>query len=122
MNQSGKRMLSLLLALVMCFGLVPGPALAAEPPAEAPAEYSVTLDSQVIYDAVKAGEKITLTPGEKDHHRFAGWEVVSGGIRVGEDHSFVMPAANVEVRTRYVPLYDLTLKDCTASVRGMPVT
>ena len=48
--------------------------------------------SQAKPSSAKAGEKVTLDPGTRAGHEFAGWKVNSGGITVGPNNIFTMLA------------------------------
>ncbi|MCL2601814.1 MAG: hypothetical protein FWD91_03265 [Treponema sp.] len=50
-------------------------------------------------NSAKKGVKITLTEGTYDGYRFDGWTVIKpeDGLTIGADHTFTMPAADVEV-------------------------
>lgn len=51
--------------------------------------------------AAAAGTEVILTATPNDGYRFAGWEVLSGGITVN-NNKFYMPAANVTVKAIFI--------------------
>ncbi|MBR1771626.1 MAG: hypothetical protein IJ747_06315, partial [Lachnospiraceae bacterium] len=72
------------------------------------AKYSVTVTTEGSGSAgadivsAKPGEKITLNYAAGRGYKFSEWQVVSGGITVGEDNTFVMGEADVEIKAVFV--------------------
>lgn len=46
----------------------------------------------------KTGTKVTLTATPNSGYQFKEWQVVSGGVTIGEDNTFTIGAANVEIK------------------------
>ena len=46
----------------------------------------------------KAGDAITLTATSKTGYTFKNWQVVSGGVTIGSNNKFTMPAGNVSIK------------------------
>ncbi|MBD5520879.1 MAG: hypothetical protein HDR03_06575, partial [Lachnospiraceae bacterium] len=66
---------------------------------------SVTNDGHGTASADKTiasqGDTITLTAAANDGYAFDEWEVVSGGVTVGSDGVFTMPASDVEIKANF---------------------
>ena len=72
--------------------------------------YSVTVSASSPGGSVRqgaltyaAGDTVDLIALPDPGYRFAGWDVLKGGVTV-ENDSFVMPSADVEVGARFAPL------------------
>ena len=65
----------------------------------------------------ESGTKVTLTATPKDGYQFKEWQVVSGGVTIGSDNSFTMPAEAVTVKAVFektpdkptIKTYDITV-------------
>lgn len=69
---------------------------------------AVTVDGGSGSGIYLAGNTVTIKADSKSGCNFAGWEVVSGGVTLADatvaETSFVMPAANVELRATYTKI------------------
>ena len=69
---------------------------------------SVTVDGGSGSGIYLAGDTVTIKADSKSGYTFAGWEIVSGGVTLTDskaaETTFVMPAANVELRATYTKI------------------
>lgn len=99
-------------------------------------EYSISVTADLAaygtaYASVSksySGETITLTATPGEGYEFDRWEVTNGGVTIGSDNTFTMPAANVEIKAHFKEkTYTVTIQNDghgtgTASVGETAIT
>ena len=85
---------------------------------------TVTLDGK-NFDTAHAGQTVTVTASADANHRFKGWTVTDGDVKLDDASqsttSFEMKDKDVTLEASYADLYDITVQNGTASAEKAEV-
>ena len=92
---------------------------------------TVTLDGKNFdvdgknFDTAHAGQTVTVTASADANHRFKGWKVTDGDVKLDDASqsttSFVMGSKDVTLTASYADLYDIKVENGTASAEKAEV-